>query len=103
MNRDTPAPFAAPPRFAKDGALLPITESAITAEKRILSYLRASAPKSLRMHATHALLDFSSNEESVWDESIDAESFFEGDQNSSTKSLTLVDGLTSSKASSPIK
>jgi hypothetical protein len=82
LNRDIPTPFAAPPRFAKDGALLPITESAITAEKRILSYLRASAPKLLSMHATHALLDFSSNEESVWDESTDAESFFEGDQNS---------------------
>ncbi|CAO3661903.1 unnamed protein product [Umbelopsis vinacea] len=73
LNRDIPTPLAAPPRFARKGSLLPIAESAIVAERKILPYLRISAPRLLNMHAAHALLDLPSNGENVWDENADGE------------------------------
>ncbi|GAB5593470.1 hypothetical protein Unana1_08370 [Umbelopsis nana] len=66
LNRNIPTPLAAPPRFAGEGRLLPITESAIMAERQILSYIRSSAPHLLGSHAAHALLDLPTYGNSVW-------------------------------------
>jgi hypothetical protein len=57
LNRSIPGPLAAPPRFASNSMLTPITETALRAESNILAYLRAHNPHMLNIHAAHALLD----------------------------------------------
>jgi hypothetical protein len=57
IDRDIPAPLAAPPRLASSSMLIPITETALKAETNTVSCLRAHTPHMLNRHATHALLE----------------------------------------------
>ncbi|KAI8582611.1 hypothetical protein K450DRAFT_196621 [Umbelopsis ramanniana AG] len=57
LNRSIPGPLAAPPRFASNSMFIPITEAALRAETKILSYLREHDPHMLNIHAAHALLE----------------------------------------------